>query len=236
MADTVSQSIFPTSAGRNTSVVSQAVGATTVSSDQTQLVEDFDAFLEILVAQIQNQDPTDPVDTQSFTDQLVQFSELEQQIQSNDSLESILTTIQSQNAASVVSYIGSTVTADGATTTLSGGQATYNLNVAETVPNANIQIRDQFGRVVFETQQALVAGDNEFVFQGQNADGFQLNDGDALTITATGESQEGNFVSVNTSISGVVDGVDFSSSVPSLRVGPATIPLSSVSSVNQTSS
>ncbi|MEO1067098.1 MAG: flagellar hook capping FlgD N-terminal domain-containing protein [Pseudomonadota bacterium] len=199
-----------------------------------QLVENFDTFLELLVAQIQNQDPTSPVDTETFTQQLVQFSELEQTIQSNSNLESILSSIESQNAASVVSYIGATVTAEGAQTTLNNGQAAYNLNASNFASDAQITLRDDFGNVVFQTNQALQAGNNSFIWDGIGNNGQQFNDGQAFSITVEASDANGNFVDVSTAISGVVDGVDFSGAVPNLRIGSATIPLNAVSSVNAT--
>lgn len=230
MTDTIQQSAFPGSTSSN--VVSQAVG-TGGSGERTQLVEDFDTFLDLLVTQIQNQDPTNPVETEQFTNQLVQFSELEQQLQSNDTLETILNTIQSQNAANVVGYIGSSVTADGATTTLNNGRAVYNLDATADVPSAQIQIRNQFGTVVFETSQPLQRGQNEFVFDGEGPNGQTFNDGDAFTITVTGEDRDGNFVNISTEVEGIVDGVDFSGGVPSLTIGSVNVPLTAVNSVNQ---
>lgn len=235
MVDTIGSSIFPSLPSVNgpagPSSVSAAGAAETSSS---QLVENFDTFLELLVAQIQNQDPTSPTDTDAFTQQLVQFSELEQSIQSNDNLETILSSIQSQNAASVVSYIGSTVTAEGATSTLNNGQAEYNLQATEFIPEAQITIRDASGQIVRETTQSLQAGANSFVFDGVDAEGRQRANGGAFTISVTGENASGNFSNISTAITGVVDGVDFSGATPSLRIGPSTIPLSAVSSVNRT--
>lgn len=235
MTDVASNSIFPatpTVALPATNTVNTDSNATESGS---QLVENFDTFLQLLVAQIQNQDPTSPTDTDAFTQQLVQFSELEQSIQSNDNLETILSSIESQNAASIVSYIGQTVSAQGAATTLNNGEATFNLTTNEFVPEASIVVRSSStGEIVFETTQALEAGSNQFVWDGVTTSGDQLPDGGTFSITVTGENAAGNFSNISTNINGVVDGVDFSASTPSLRIGEATIPLTAVTAVSAT--
>ena len=237
MTDVTSNSIFPSptiSPLPTTGTVNTIDTESNASESQSQLVENFDTFLQLLVAQIQNQDPTSPTDTDAFTQQLVQFSELEQSIQSNDNLETILSSIESQNAASIVSYIGQTVSAEGAATTLNNGQAIFNLETNETVPEAQITIRSSTGSVVFQDTQALQAGSNQFIFDGVGTDGTQFNDGDTFSISVTGENEAGNFSNISTNINGVVDGVDFTNSTPTLRIGDANIPLSAVTAVSST--
>lgn len=225
MVDSVRSSVFPSTAAN-------AAGTPAAEpTSRAQLIENFDTFLQLLVTQIQNQDPTEPISTESFTQQLVQFSELEQSIQSNSNLESIQNSIASQNAASVVSYIGSTVTAEGATTTLTDREAVYTLTAQEFIPEAEISIRDALGNVVFTTTQALQPGNNSFVFDGRGANGRQFNDGSQFTITVQGRNAADNVSPISTSIRGVVEGVDFSGETPNLRIGSTNVPLSAVQSV-----
>ena len=189
--------------------------------------------MQLLVAQIQNQDPTDPVETETFTQQLVQFSELEQSIQSNDNLETILSSIESQNAASVVSYIGSVVNAQGNTAVLANGEATFNVQAGAPIPEAQITIRDTLGAVVFQSTQALQQGSNQIVFDGSGTNGPQFLDGNAFTISVTGADADNNPVNISTSINGIVDGVDFSGAVPSLLIGTTNVPITAVNSVSR---
>lgn len=234
MVDIASSSIFPSASQISASNRDGILPAAGQEGGRAQLVENFDTFLELLVAQIQNQDPTNPVETETFTQQLVQFSELEQSIQSNDNLETILGTIQSQNAAGIVSYIGSTVNAQGATTTLRNSEAVFNLQTSTLVPEAQITIRDNLGTVVFRATQTLQSGTNEFVFNGRGSNGRQFNDGSEFTITATGTDVNGNFANISSTINGVVDGVDFSSAIPNLLIGTTAVPISAVNSVSRT--
>ena len=229
MVDIASSAIAP--------IANNGLGATVPTTGTTEsreeLVQNFDTFLQLLVAQIQNQDPTDPVETETFTQQLVQFSELEQSIQSNDNLETILSSIESQNAASVVSYIGSTVNAQGNTAVLTNGEATFNVQSGTVVPEAQITIRDNLGAVVFQSTQALQAGENQFVFNGQGANGRQFEDGGEFTISVTGNDVNENPANISTSINGIVDGVDFSGAVPSLLIGTTNVPITAVNSVTR---
>lgn len=226
MTDVTANGIFPAASA------SAATTQSNASQSQSQLVENFDTFLQLLVAQIQNQDPTSPTDTDAFTQQLVQFSELEQSIQSNDNLETILSSIESQNAASIVSYIGQTVSAQGAATTLNNGQAVFNLETNELVPEASITIRSSNGAVVFDGTQTLQPGSNQFIWDGVGSDGQQFPDGGTFNISVSGENTAGNFANISSNINGVVDGVDFTGNTPSLRIGEATIPLTAVTSVS----
>ena len=234
MTDVSANSIFPAPTTPVLPTTGTVNTDSNASESQSQLVENFDTFLQLLVAQIQNQDPTSPTDTDAFTQQLVQFSELEQSIQSNDNLETILSSIESQNAASIVSYIGQTVSAQGAATTLNNGQATFNLQTNELVPEAEITVRSSTGEIVFQGTQTLEAGSNQFIWDGIGTDGQQRLDGGTFSISVSGENAAGNFANISTNINGVVDGVDFSTSVPGLRIGDATIPLTAVTAVSAT--
>jgi len=230
MVDFASSGITPATF-RNTGAT---LPVTASQESREQLVENFDTFLELLVAQIQNQDPTNPIETETFTQQLVQFSELEQSIQSNDNLETILRSIESQNAASVVSYIGSTVNAQGNTAVLRNGEANFTLQSSALVPEAQIIIRDNLGAIVSQTTQQLQPGLNQFVFNGQGPNGRQFNDGGQFTISVAGTDVNDNPVNISTSINGIVDGVDFSGAVPSLLIGTTNVPLTAVNSVSRT--
>ena len=93
----------------------------------SKLTEDLDNFLTLLTAQLQHQDPLEPLDTHEFTNQLVQFSSVEQSIQQNKNLESIIELNQNNMAISAVSYIGKEVSATGQKNMLANGKATFSL-------------------------------------------------------------------------------------------------------------
>ena len=83
------------------------------ASDAASASLDYDAFLQLLIAQMQNQDPTDPLDASEQISQLATFSQVEQSIQTNTNLESLIAQSSLSNASS---YIGKTITSsDGKT-------------------------------------------------------------------------------------------------------------------------
>jgi flagellar basal-body rod modification protein FlgD len=104
------------------SIASTAANSAAEASN-AKLAENFDTFLTLLVAQLQNQDPLEPTDTEQFVQQLVQFSQVEQQIDTNTSLERMLEFQTANQAASAINYIGSTVEAIGNIVPLQNGKA-----------------------------------------------------------------------------------------------------------------
>src|ERR1051325_236388 len=88
------------------------------ASAQKQLSSNFDTFLTLLTTQLQNQDPLQPMDSNQFTQQLVEFSQVEQQINSNQNLESLISLTKNQTSQSAVSYLGKTLTLTDGTAAL----------------------------------------------------------------------------------------------------------------------
>ncbi len=91
---------------------------TTPKSDASTIAGNFNQFLTLLTTQLQNQNPLDPLDTNQFTQQLVQFASVEQQLKTNDQLGNLITASKASAAATASGLIGKTVTADGATSSL----------------------------------------------------------------------------------------------------------------------
>src|ERR1044071_1210572 len=98
--------VTPTTSAAN--AASQA--ASQAGSAQKTLASNFDTFLSLLTTQLKNQDPMSPMDSNQFTQQLVQFSQVEQQINSNKNLESLIALTKSQTTTAAVSYLGKTPT------------------------------------------------------------------------------------------------------------------------------
>lgn len=217
------------------SVASAAASATTGNTGQsrTTLVENYDTFLQLLVAQVKAQDPTSPMDTNQFTQQLVQFSELEQGIQTNENIENLVKSISSANAAGLVSYIGGEVTADGATTVVNGGKARWSINATDDAQRSIVQIKDVRGNIVHTREVNLSQGENAFEWDGTKDKGAgSASDGERYSIEVTAKDFEDNRVDVSTTLRGVVDGIDFSKSEPFLQVGGISVPQTAIKSVS----
>ncbi len=209
-------------------------GAATTSGvsnlSRSTIADNFDTFLSILTTQLKNQNPLDPLDTNQFTQQLVQFTGVEQQLKTNDFLEALLMNTQNGFRADAVSYIGKTVTASGKTAELKDGGAYWAYNAEANVANAVVTIKDAAGNTVYTENGSLNAGPGSFLWDGMGSDGSKKPDG-IYTIEIKGTNLSGQTVSVSTSSVGVVTAVDFSGDEPMLTVGKNKVALSDVTDV-----
>ena len=206
---------------------SAAAAAATGKTPTKGIAQNFDAFLLLLTTQLKNQSPLDPLDTNQFTQQLVQFASVEQQLKQNETLSALLAATKAATTSNAAGYIGMQVTADGATSRLSGGSAKWVLNAARNASQAVVTIRDKSGGVVATRTGALAAGAQTFTWDGKTSTGATAPDGD-YTVTVAALDASGQGVSVKTEIAGRVDAVDMTGDVPQLVIGSVRVPLSSV--------
>lgn len=209
---------------------SGSTSSTSSSSSSTSTIAgNFDQFLLLLTTQLKNQSPLDPLDTNQFTEQLVQFAGVEQQLKTNDTLSSLLSLSAAGTATNAVGFIGSTISADGATTPLVNGSASWKVN-ASAAGTATITIKDSKGSVVQTMTRSLTAGDQTLSWDGSTSIGTTAPEGE-YTITIDGRSVAGETITAKTQISGLVDGVDFTGSIPVLKIGGISVPIDKVKSV-----
>lgn len=198
----------------------------------TGIADNFDTFLTLLTTQLQNQDPLEPLDTNEFTAQLVQFAGVEQSIQTNDQLNRLLALQTASALTGVVGYIGQTVTASGTSTQLDNGAATWQLDAAADA-QAEVTIRNAAGQVVQTTNINLTQGANSYSWDGRTSSGSAAPEGTySIAVDATGEN--GNNVDVSTLVEGVVTAVDFTGPDPLLTVGETQVRLAEVQAISQT--
>ena len=192
-----------------TSGTSSVVGKNTIT-------QNFDTFLQLLTTQLKNQNPLDPLDTNQFTQQLVQFAGVEQQLKSNDQLKSLIEIEKSAQATQALVYVGNTVAVDGSKAQFDTS-ATWNFQ-AEKDTSATITITSSTGQTAFTGSYALTQGNSSFLWDGKGNDGVQWPAG-TYTMTATGKDSSGNSVAISTEVQGIVDSVDLTSSPPLLSIG-----------------
>ncbi|KQT60911.1 flagellar hook capping protein [Methylobacterium sp. Leaf456] len=212
------------------STTSIANATATTTADTKAIAGNFTQFLTLLTTQLRNQNPLDPMDTNQFTQQLVQFAGVEQQLKTNDQLGTILASSKASAAASTSSLIGRSVVADGATTDLNGGKASWSLNPARAAARAIVTIKGSDGNVVATKTTTLKAGAQSFDWNGATASGLTAKDGQ-YTITVDAIDATGAKVAVDTKVSGKVDGVDLSGTEPVLTIGASRVPASAVKSL-----
>src|SRR6266478_2525080 len=97
----------------------------TASTATTGIADNFQTFLTLLTTQLQNQNPLDPLDTNQFTQQLVQFAQVEQQLKQNDQLATLIAIEKSAQSTTALAFVGATVAVDGSTAALTNGRATW---------------------------------------------------------------------------------------------------------------
>jgi flagellar basal-body rod modification protein FlgD len=190
--------------------------STASSTKTTGIADNFQTFLTLLTTQLQNQNPLDPLDTNQFTQQLVQFAGIEQQLKSNDQLKALVDIEKSAQATQALVYVGNTVAVDGSTAQFDTS-ATWNFT-SEKDTTATITITSSTGQTAFTGSYALKQGNSSFLWDGKGNDGVQWPAGN-YTLTATGKDSSGNSVAISTEVQGIVDSVDLSASPPLLSIG-----------------
>jgi len=212
----------PTSAG------SSAKAANALAS--SQIAGNFQSFLLLLTTQLQNQNPLSPLDTNQFTQQLVEFAGVQQQLNTNDSLATLVSLQQTAQSTQALEFVGKTAVVNGSTATLTNGSATWELDVPSN-SNVDITITSSTGQTVFSGTFPASAGNNQpFTWNGKGNDGTQQIDG-SYKLTATAKDSAGNAVAVPTKIEGVVSSVDLTQSPPLLSIGGQTFTVNQIQSI-----
>ena len=209
------------------------VGSSSSSSstviDRTTIANNFDTFLQLLTTQLKNQNPLDPLDTNQFTQQLVEFSGVEQQLKTNDFLSSLVQANANTTNSNAVNYIGKTVTASGVRSELVNNKAQWNFNISDAA-TVTVNIKDADGNTVYTEQGAMQAGSGTFTWDGKDNQGNTKPAG-TYSISMQAMTAEGKTINVSTETTGTVTGVDFTGSEPVLLVGNSRLNLSGVTSV-----
>ena len=184
--------------------------------DKQMIASNFQTFLQLLTTQLKNQNPLDPLDTNQFTQQLVQFAQVEQQMKSNDQLSSLVSLEKSAQASTALAYVGATVVGDGATAPLANGRATWSLNASKP-STATFTIKDSTGQTAYTGTFAVNPGNQNFNWDGRGKDGKLWPDGN-YTMTASGTDANGQSVGISTEVQALVDSVDLTQQTPLLSI------------------
>jgi flagellar basal-body rod modification protein FlgD len=203
-----------------------ATNAANTPTASSQLAGNFNQFLRLLTTQLQHQDPLSPLDPNQFTQELVQFSSVEQQIQMNTGLSTLISLQQNAQITSSLGFLGHSVVINGNVAQLTNGHAAWNYSVSKP-STATINVSDATGKVVYSTTQAIQPGQQTFTWNGQTSTGSLMADG-AYTISITAADANGQSVAVATQTQGVVSGVDVSKNPPLLTVSGQSYPLNQI--------
>lgn len=217
-------------------LIQQSTNPSQSETDAASLAEDFDTFLLLLTTQLKNQDPTEPLDTNEFTNQIVAFTGVEQSIKTNENLEKLINLENSNALSTAVGYVGQFVDATGNAGVLNNdgfGNFAYELDVP--AASVRLTITDSAGRAVFQGQGPTGAGKQRVVWDGVNS--FTGNDEPPGTynmyveaLDSKGEPMEGQFRTFTT---GPVTGAEVIGGEVILNVAGTNVPLSDVRSIRQ---
>jgi flagellar basal-body rod modification protein FlgD len=218
----MSGSVSPTSS--TSSTISQ-----TGTSALGSLSDNFTSFLSLLMTQLQNQDPTSPLDSNQFTSELVQFTSVQQQIDTNSDLTQLIQLTQASQIEQSSAMIGKPVTVTSSQLSLQDGTAAINFNTTSAEP-VGIAIYNASGVQVQTATLTSTAGANTWTWNGQNANGTTMPDG-AYTVTVNAIGVNGATSAVPFTVTGTATSVQNNSGTVDLQMGGLTLPFSAVDSV-----
>jgi flagellar basal-body rod modification protein FlgD len=224
--------------GATNSSVTAAVNNTTTSSsstndstgiDKNTLAGNFQTFLTLLTTQLKNQNPLDPLDTNQFTQQLVQFAQVEQQLKQNEQLTTLISIEKSAQSTTALAFVGQNIAVDGQTATLKNSSATWSFQVPKPI-SATVTVKSSTGQTVYSGSFTMDTGLQTFSWDGRDNTGTPWPDG-KYTISITGKDASGQTVSVPTEVEGLVDSVDLTQTPPVLSMGGTDYTLDKVKRV-----
>ena len=217
------------SAGTSTSGTS-STGTSVTGSALAQLGANFNQFLQLLLTQVQNQDPTAPTDTTSFTTELVQFTGVQEQVNTNSSLSQLIGLQQSSQVLQGNGLVGheTTVTANQISLQNGTGALSFNATAGQTVA---ISIVNAAGSPIYDTTLTANGGSNTWTWNGTDSTGAKVPDG-AYNVAVETASSNGNATPLAFGVIGTATGVSTSGTTTQLQLGALSVNLSALQSVD----
>jgi flagellar basal-body rod modification protein FlgD len=218
--------------GLDNILATQSATSSTSSTITDKVAETKNMFLNLLVKQLQYQDPLNPVENTEFASQLAQFSQLESLSTMNSNIETMTAYQNSMNSMQAVSFIGKTVNASGNTINYTGGTSTINFNVKDNAATVDITVYNSSGTAVRHLEaKNVLTGDGSCTWDGKDDNGSTLSSGTYyFKISATDYS--GNAVNTSTSTNGVITGIRYDNGTIYLEIGDKEITLSEIQKIS----
>jgi flagellar basal-body rod modification protein FlgD len=201
---------------------------TTGNSARASLTNNFETFLSLLTTQLQNQDPLSPMDSTEFTNQLVQYSGVEQQLQTNDLLKSLTDLTRASAGGTAVSYLGRSVTAQTPNAMLPAtGDATWNYELPRAAEKTTMKVVNSSGRTVATLTGETAAGSHVATWNGRDLSGARAPAGTYRLVVESLDASK-RVVAATVSQTGIVDGVDMTGATPMISIGGLSVPLTQI--------
>lgn len=198
------------------------------------LSDNFDTFLTLLTSQLQNQDPLSPMDSQEFVSQLVQFSSVEQQIQSTQAIMALLNVQAALAQLSSVDYIGKYAQVETSAAMLSEGRAEWSYELPQEASSNQLVITNAQGATVGTIDGQTGAGEHRLVWDGTDGQGNTLPDG-VYTLEVVAFDADGQRINgVTVTVGGRVTGVELNNGQAIVEVGGMKVPASRIIRLRET--
>ena len=200
-----------------------------INSGQTMLASNFETFLSLLTAQLKNQDPLSPVDSNQFTAQLTQMAGVEQQLLTNELLKGMLAAQGGGGLGDAADFIGKDATAAWSATRFQDGEAAWSYELAGNASSATLQIVNGAGQVVWQGDApSKTTGVHDFTWDGETTTGGDAQEGEVYTLKVVAKDAAGGALDAQVLTRGRVTGVEMYDGEIFLTVGASVLPMSSV--------
>jgi flagellar basal-body rod modification protein FlgD len=212
------------------------VSPTTASSSPAQIVNplaslssNFSNFLNLLMTQLKNQNPSSPMDANSFTTELVQFSSVEQQINTNTSLTQLIQLTQAADVTQSSALLGKQVTVQSSEIPLQNGSGTVKFTASTPEP-VSITVQGASGNTLRQVSVSANQGANTWKWDGKDSNGQTVPDG-AYAVSVTGGLAGAPATALPFTVVGTATGVTALNNTVNLQLGALSVPFASVASV-----
>jgi flagellar basal-body rod modification protein FlgD len=210
-----------------------STAATQQTKSRTGFGDNFDNFLKLLTTQLKNQDPTSPLDTNQFTQQLVQFAQVEQAINTNDKLSSLVSMQTSDQAIGALPLVGKTIRFDSNATALTDKGATFSYELPSTSAQTVLTVTNAQGQVVWRGLGSTGAGSHDFTWDGKNSAGVVQQPG-TYTLDVSAQAGDQSAIKAVVSAYGKVDSVQIDNNVAVVGIGGLKVPVTKLLSIKDT--
>jgi flagellar basal-body rod modification protein FlgD len=211
---------------------SSAAASSMATTSSKTLAGNFDTFLKLLTAQLQNQDPLEPMDASEFTQQLVQYSSVEQNIYTNKNLETLIALHKAGGLGNSVGYIGREVTATDDRAALAGGEADWTYTLPRAAESVSLVVTNEAGQTVFSGTGPTTAGENTVAWDGKTNGGANAPDG-VYRLKVKALDSTGAELTAPLTLRGRVTGVEAIDGSVVLDVGGVRLKLNDVTAVRE---
>ncbi|MGF1608433.1 MAG: flagellar hook assembly protein FlgD [Kiloniellales bacterium] len=196
------------------------------------IAENFDTFLRLLTTQLQNQDPLSPLDTTEFTNQLTNFAQVEQGINTNKKLDQLISLQGGSQLSAGVSYMGKQIEAPGEVMLLQDGRGRIGYELPRSSARTTIAILNSNNNVVAFFEGSTQAGKHVLEWDGTDDSGNKLPDGSYRALVTALDADNQTMKSSMTSF-GRVTGVELENGKVTLVMDSLSVNLEDVVSVHE---